>query len=113
MHELSIMQSVMETVLAEADANGARQILAIGMKIGALTNVVPEAIEFAFDVLTKGTKAEGAHLKVEYLLTKSSCEECHFEFEVDNYSYLCPKCSSGRTKVIQGTELQLSFLEIE
>ena len=40
-------------------------MLAIRLRIGALSGVVPEALEFAFEALRPGTLAEKAELAIE------------------------------------------------
>ncbi|UCG61124.1 MAG: hydrogenase maturation nickel metallochaperone HypA [Candidatus Zixiibacteriota bacterium] len=52
MHELAIANSIMNTVLTEADKQNLKSIIAVGLRIGALTDVVPEALEFGFGALT-------------------------------------------------------------
>ncbi len=60
MHELSIMQSALSLALDQARQAGAARVHTIRLRIGALSGVVPDALEFAFEALTPGTMAEGA-----------------------------------------------------
>ena len=65
MHELSIMQSALSLALDQARQAGAARVHTIRLRIGALSGVVPDALEFAFEALTPGTLAEGAQLAIE------------------------------------------------
>ena len=65
MHELSIMQSALSLALDQARQAGASRVHTIRLRIGALSGVVPDALEFAFEALVPGTLAEGAKLAVE------------------------------------------------
>ncbi|HYG35135.1 MAG TPA: hydrogenase maturation nickel metallochaperone HypA, partial [Clostridia bacterium] len=64
MHELSIMDSALNLALDQARKAGAKRICGIRLRIGALSGVVPEALEFAFEALVTGTLAEGAKLSI-------------------------------------------------
>lgn len=114
MHELSLMESMLELAEDAARQEGARGIEAIHLDIGALAGVVPEALEFAFAGLKEGTLAEQAALKVRYLPAVAHCEPCGLEFELDNDFgvALCPACETPTATLRQGRELRLSHLEV-
>ncbi|MGD8605331.1 MAG: hydrogenase maturation nickel metallochaperone HypA, partial [Anaerolineales bacterium] len=65
MHELAIADSIFRTVLAEIDKNGYARVSAIGLRIGLLTDVVPEALTFGFEAIARGTSLEHTGLKIE------------------------------------------------
>ena len=58
MHELSIMQSALSQALEQARHAGAGKVHEIRLRIGVLSGVVPEALQFAFEVLAEGTPPE-------------------------------------------------------
>jgi len=64
MHEISIAESIVE--IAEARARGQRavSIEIIKIRLGKFTNIVREALEFAFEIARQGTMAEHAQLDV-------------------------------------------------
>ncbi len=112
MHEVSIMQSVFELAFERMQQARATQIHRVRIRIGALTGVVPEALQFAFDALKKETPAAGATLDVEYLPVRLHCLECSREFGGDDVAGLCPTCGQPSTTVRQGRELDLVSLEL-
>ena len=58
MHELSIANSILEAVRKERERlNGAR-VTKVGVRIGELAGVDPEALSFGFEVLVKDTDLE-------------------------------------------------------
>ena len=73
MHELSIMQSALSLALDQARHAGARRVHTIRLRIGALSGVVPDALEFAFEALAPGTAAEGAKLAIEAVPARFWC----------------------------------------
>src|ERR1700722_18088167 len=54
MHEMSIAASMLEAVQAESARRGAH-VLAVGVKIGALSGVGSESLRFCFDALVRDT----------------------------------------------------------
>jgi hydrogenase nickel incorporation protein HypA/HybF len=112
MHEVSVMQQALELALEQAGCQGASRIHRIALRVGTLSGVVPEALEFAFDVVSRGTIAEGARLDVERVPVLCSCPACGLEFRPAEPDYDCPRCLRPRTRVVQGRELELAFLEV-
>lgn len=112
MHEVGIMESTLDIALKHAQQQGASKIHQLTMRVGAMSGVVPDALEFAFDIVVKGTIAEGARLKVDYLPLKCYCPHCRLEFQSDNQFYECPQCHRISSEIRQGKELELSSLEV-
>ncbi len=113
MHEVGIMQSVLEIAEQQARAAGASRILEVRMQVGRLTGVVPEALEHAFAVLRDGTMAGGATLAVEYVPGVSWCPPCECEFEAEGLYAECPRCGRPSLAVRRGQELGVVSLEVE
>lgn len=62
MHELSVVQSVVEAIVEKlGDAEVTRVRLAIGKQAG----VVVDSIRFSFDLVVEGTSLEGATLEID------------------------------------------------
>jgi hydrogenase nickel incorporation protein HypA/HybF len=113
MHELSIMQSALSLAFEQARLAGADRVHAIHLRIGALSGVVPEALEFAFEALAPGTVAEGARLAVENVPARFWCRRCAREFQADDLLAVCPDCQEASGEIRAGRELELASLEIE
>jgi hydrogenase nickel incorporation protein HypB len=64
-HELGIMESAIEVVQRYAAEKHARRVERIVLRIGTLAGVDRDSLRFAFDVVSKGTAAEGATLDIE------------------------------------------------
>ncbi len=80
MHEVSILQSVLEAAEAYARKENAQHIHRIRLRIGALSGVVEEALQFAFEALSDDTLAKGGALEIERVPARYRCENCHAEF---------------------------------
>lgn len=112
MHELGLAQEALDVALATAQRQGARRIVAMHLRIGGLSGVVPEALRFALETITAGTPAEGARILMERVIPFCRCEACGGEYEVVDCSYACPMCGDTRGRLSRGKELDLVSLEV-
>jgi hydrogenase nickel incorporation protein HypA/HybF len=112
MHEVSIIEQTLEIAVSQAQQQGATKIHRLKMRIGKMSSVVPEALEFAFDVVTKGTMAEGAILEIELVPVVCYCSHCQENFQPQDWFYQCPNCLELSVKTLSGQEIELSSLEI-
>jgi hydrogenase nickel incorporation protein HypA/HybF len=110
MHELSIADAVV--ALACANANGAR-VAKVELKVGRLRQVVPSALEFAWEIVCEGTPAEGAELEVEHVAIRITCRTCGAEHELDDFPLACASCGSVDADVVAGDELLVESIELE
>jgi hydrogenase nickel incorporation protein HypA/HybF len=112
MHEVSLMQSVLSMAFEQARTHNATKITTITLHIGALAGVVPEALDFAFESLKKGTIAETAKLNVESVPLTCYCRKCEAEFLPKDYSSLCPTCGGRDIEIRRGLEMNLASIEV-
>jgi hydrogenase nickel incorporation protein HypA/HybF len=112
MHEVGLMQNVLEMSFERAKAHNAARIEAINIKIGMLAAVVPDALEFAFDVMKRGTMAENARLNVEYAPVVCWCRKCEKEFKPENFSIICPVCEKNDIEIRSGLDMNLVSVEV-
>ena len=113
MHELSIMQSALSLALDQARQAGAGRVQVIRLRIGALSGVVPDALEFAFEALKPGTPAQGAELAIEHVPARFWCATCRREFQSDDMLAECPECHSLSGELRAGREMELASLEVD
>lgn len=113
MHELSIMDGALNLALDEARRAGAERVHEIRLRIGALSGVVPEALQFAFEALTPGTPAEGAKLSIENVPARFWCAACAREFRSNDLFAECPDCHQFSGDLRAGREMELTSMEIE
>ena len=112
MHEVSLMQSALEIAEEQAYSQGATRIHAITLRIGRLAGVVPEALGLAFEVVTAGTRAEGASLEVETVEIVCRCPACEKDFTPIDFIFRCPLCGRPSGDVRRGREMELASMEV-
>ena len=113
MHELGIAQSVLDAVEAEMMHHRSAKPAAVGVRIGELAAVDPDALQFAFEALTRQTDLEGLRLEIEVRPRRHRCLDCATEFTVKDFDFRCPTCQSTRGECVSGDELELAYLELE
>lgn len=112
MHELSIAQSVIETVTEHVSAHGGGRVQGVTLRIGALSGVDAGALRFSFDVATVETLLEGARLEIEEVPAAAYCPACDAERTLAGIQRLrCPVCGAPTPRILRGRELEI--LEVE
>lgn len=112
MHEMSIAESIIELADEIAIKKNADSIKSIDIEIGALSGVVPEALEFAMEMIVKNSKLENA--RINYIKIKSEivCLNCEKHFETNDWFVLCPECNQTNVKILNGKQLRIKSLII-
>jgi len=113
MHELSIANSILEAVQAEAGRRLGVRVTKVGVRIGELSGVVPEALSFGFEALVRGTEWQLLQLEIETCPHRQRCPQCGRTFTAVDYDVTCPGCGESKTTCIGGDELELAYLEVE
>jgi hydrogenase nickel incorporation protein HypA/HybF len=98
---------------AEARKRPGEKIIAVGLRIGELSNIGADALTFAFEALTRGTPWENLKVELEWCPRRQKCRGRGEEFAVVDFEMVCSKCGDGRTTCISGTELDIAYLELE
>ena len=112
MHELAIIQGVLDIVETEAGKGSARAASRSKLRIGEFTGVVPEALEFSFESAKYGTVSEGASLEIEMVPLRKRCRECDTEKLGGGIDFLCEKCGAGM-EILSGREMQVEFIDFD
>jgi hydrogenase nickel incorporation protein HypA/HybF len=110
MHELSIAQAIVG--IAAQHAAG-RRVYRVELKVGHLRQVVPSALEFAFELVAQGTPLEGAELQIAEVPAVGLCRQCGTESALDGFPFRCEACGGLDLTVIRGEELLVHSLELE
>jgi hydrogenase nickel incorporation protein HypA/HybF len=112
-HEIGIASSILECAAAEMRRHPGARLQSVGVRIGALSNVDKDALDFAFEALTRDTDLANLKLEIEWRPWRQKCFSCSAEYDVQNMDVTCPKCASNNSICIGGTELDIAYLELE
>jgi len=113
MHELPVVEALMKLVTQHAERAGARRVVALHLAVGQMSSIVDESVQFYWDILSKGTIAEGATLHFRRIPAQFQCLACGYKYAPDGTTLACPHCGSVRVRLIQGDEFQLESIDIE
>lgn len=108
MHELSLCQAVAETVTRRA---GGRRVQRVDVRIGHLRQVVPDSMQFSWEMLTAGTELDGCQLVIDYVAAVLECRSCGLRTTLDAPIMLCRHCDSSDVSVLSGEELLVSSID--
>jgi hydrogenase nickel incorporation protein HypA/HybF len=112
-HELSIAQSLIELASESALAEGVDRVEALFVRIGRLSGVVREALEFSFELAAEETPCEGASLEIEDVPITVRCAPCDaIKSLADGYKFCCPTCGTPTSDIVTGRELDLVSIRL-
>jgi len=113
-HELPVTESILDVAIEAAKNGGARRIISISLVVGDLSSVVDDSVQFYFDILSKGTLAEGAALVFQRRRAKARCSACGHELDVcPPLPDCCPVCGKVNLQVSGGREFYLESIEVD
>lgn len=113
MHELSIAQSIMEIVQSNVPAGRGNLVRSVRVRIGRVSGVVPESLDFCFTAITHNTPLSGAALDIEAVPFMLHCRVCKKSFEGEMGVVVCPECGGTDTEVLSGFDLQVVSIELD
>ena len=76
MHELSLCEGVLQILEEQSLQQGFGRVNTVWLEIGVLSGVEIEAMRFGFDVVIKGSIAEGARLEIIDIPGTAWCMQC-------------------------------------
>ena len=112
MHELSVTQEILEIVKQYLPNPASSTIKSVKIKVGRLSNILPDSLSFCYEALTSQTDLEGSKLIINESPLVISCPNCEAEIEMEPPVFVCPTCGNSQIKIISGTELYVEEIEL-
>lgn len=112
MHELSLIQSLLEMVDELGAEKGFQRISVLRLSMGRMSCADPQALRFAFDAESPGTRSEGAELVFDILPAVLYCFSCEKDEGMTSHELRCPACGGTQVILTGGTE-ELKLMEME
>ncbi|NHJ12181.1 MAG: hydrogenase maturation nickel metallochaperone HypA [Candidatus Thorarchaeota archaeon] len=123
-HEFSAALSIVEAAVQAAEANNVKRVTAVNVEIGEFTFLIPEQLEFNFEIASKNTLIEGAKLNITLIKGQLKCSDCGYEGERRETLDLppqiavfapmkCPECESSNTVLTGGKDFIIANIEAE
>ncbi|KFE35469.1 hydrogenase maturation nickel metallochaperone HypA [Thioclava atlantica] len=112
MHEMSIAEGIRGVIENAAKANSFSRVTTLRLEIGRFAGVEKHALEFAFDVVMRGSPAEGAELQIIDIPGKALCYDCAETVEIEHRLDPCPNCGGGKLLAQGGEEMRIKDMEV-
>ena len=108
MHELSLVQSILQASLDEAKRAGDKRIVEIRAKVRESVHPMEaHSLQALLEVIAKDTIAEEAKMIIEVIPLTLRCKECDFTFLTQDNTLVCPRCRSGKLEELDAEEIDL------
>jgi hydrogenase nickel incorporation protein HypA/HybF len=111
MHEVSIVQSLLERVEQEARACGAHKVHAIEVSIGELAGVEVDLLRSAYSLFSETGPYRDTELRIERVAARWACPICQRPAEPGK-ALRCCECNRPM-RLECGDEILLQRLEME
>lgn len=112
MHEMSLCEGMRGVIEEQARLHDVKRISRVRVEIGRFAGVEKDALHFAFDVVMRGSVAEGAELVTLDLQGRALCYDCMKEVQIDHRLDPCPDCGGGKLMPQGGDEMRIKDLEV-
>ena len=113
MHEVGIANSILDTVKTEMNRRPGSVPRKVGVRIGDLSGVDPDALSFSFEILARETDFPEIQLEIQMCPRRHLCLGCNLEFSVIELDTRCPHCGQKALRCVSGDELEVAYLEME
>lgn len=112
MHELSIAGGILDIVREHVPQDRHSAVRGVRVRVGSLSGVVPESLEFSFAAIVADTPLQHASLVIEHVPVRVRCNRCRCEFGAELPIFVCPQCTSADTTLLHGNELHVVEIEL-
>jgi len=115
MHEFSICTQIVDAAIDEYDrlSPAPQRLSKVRVVVGRMHQIVPEHLIFAYEVLTRGTAAEGSEIELVPVPVAASCPSCGWCGTLELPVFRCGDCGAREIEVQGGKELYLEHIEVE
>jgi hydrogenase nickel incorporation protein HypA/HybF len=113
MHEMSIVEALLESVRVEVSPYPGARVQIVRVRVGGLRQVEPVMLTFCYNAAVRDTPLEGSRLEVQLVEAAARCGVCSLTFPIEESWFECPRCRSTDAELLAGDELLLAHIEIQ
>lgn len=113
MHEMSVAQNILEIVREHIDHENELKVRTIVLKVGELSGIVNESLQFCFSTLLNNTPFSNVKLEIKNIPITAVCNKCQFVSHLEYGIFFCDKCNSSDIELLTGRELQVEQIELD
>ena len=112
MHEMSLVQNILDIVEQEMKRHQVEKLKAIHLAVGRMSAVVPEQMKMCFKILVDKTPLAEVNLEIRMVPITYQCPNCDREFTSEGIASKCPFCEAENPELIFGRELTIESIEV-
>jgi hydrogenase nickel incorporation protein HypA/HybF len=109
---MSLAEGVLLLIEDAAREQSFKRVTGVWLEIGQLSGVEVDAMKFCFDVVTRDSIADGAHLEIIESPGTGWCMKCAMTVPMREVFGECPRCGGHQMQVTGGTEMRVKELEV-
>lgn len=112
MHETAVAESILKTIVEQAEQVKAKPISAT-ISCGQFNALNDEVMQFAFETAAADTICRDMKLNIKHIPLRATCKQCKTTFEFDFYHPSCSQCDSTEFDFEPDAPLLLEEIEFE
>jgi hydrogenase nickel incorporation protein HypA/HybF len=117
MHEYILADKVLQSVIAFMDEHDLSKISLVDVDLGELLAMESGSLTMAYQILCKGTKAEGSKLRIHLVKGAVICNKCGYKGKLNNIPqvhsidpvFACPSCGAP-VSIKAGNDIRLNSI---
>ncbi|MGI8912869.1 MAG: hydrogenase maturation nickel metallochaperone HypA [Chloroflexota bacterium] len=110
MHEMGLAEGILAVVL---DVGEGQPVRRVQLRVGRLQRVVPDSLQFSFQLLAEETPAAQALLEIVDVPARWRCSRCATESDFAAPPVLCAYCGASEGKIVAGDEILVDAVELD
>ncbi|MCR4963635.1 MAG: hydrogenase maturation nickel metallochaperone HypA [Firmicutes bacterium] len=113
MHEASLMENILRSAQAALASYRVDRVNALYVRAGKMANVMPHALQFAFQSQTESGLFAGAVLHLQIEPVSARCRRCGLDYQSEIIPLTCPACASHDAEITGGDSVYLSSIDFD
>jgi len=106
---LAVGQAIIDTVERRAEGRPVERVL---VRIGYLRQVVPDSLQFSWQLLVDGTDLEGCELEIDHVPAVVACTTCDALTTLALPVLACATCGSFDVELRSGEEFMIASMDL-
>ncbi len=112
MHELTICESLFQMVQQQQAARRFKRVHRVRLEVGRFSCLDPDALRYAFEIMSRGTILEHAVLDIDQPPGHASCLDCAADVDLSTRLSECPRCHGNNLRPTGGDEMRFIDMEV-
>ena len=110
---MSVAQNILEIVREHIHHENELKVRSIVLKIGELSGIVNESLEFCFATMIKDSPFSNVRLEIKKIPITAECKKCKTVSQLEYGIFFCDKCNNSDIELLTGRELQIEQIELD